>query len=848
MGNVSSKAGVSLPATWTYTPAPGYFDEMVGERAALRKHWGPLLDSLARLTREDFTRRWQEGRRIVRDNGITYNVYGDPQSTDRPWPLNPIPQMLAPDEWAEIETAIIQRANLFNAILADVYGPQRLLETGLLPPELIFGNPQFLRPCHGVTIPQNSYLHIYAADLARSPDGRWWVIADRTQAPSGAGYALENRIVSTRILPDVFAECHVRRLASFFQTLRDSLMAMAPGHRDNPRIVLLTPGPYNETYFEHAFLARYLGYSLVEGGDLAVRDNRVYLKTLGGLLPVDVVMRRQDDSYCDPLEFRNDSILGVPGLMQAVRSGAVTVANALGSGVMESPAISAFLPGLCRYLFGEELRMPPAATWWCGESYALRYVVEHLGRLVVKPAFPGPGQDPVFCSRLSEEERQKLAQRIRKQPHKYVAQEQVALSTTPVWTDDGTLSPRHLVLRVYAVAADGSYVVMPGGLSRTSSEVGSMIVSVQRGGGSIDTWVRAERPMPPLSLLRQATQPIDISRATIDLPSRVADNLFWLGRYAERIESGVRLARAVLPGVQDSADGYLDNSVRIGIRILTDMEYLPPDMEKASADTSELTSLLFDVERRGSLGWHADQLRRVAWLLRDRLSNDTWRVLNRLDAEFKTPQLPEPLRMGGAIDQLNQAILTLSAFSGLVMESMTRGQGWRVLDIGRRMERGLQMVELLKHTIVTAAEPESQRLETLLEIADSSMTYRSRYLTSLRTNLVIDLLLIDDANPRSLAFQLDRLSEHIDQLPLTSSSARLRPEARLILDARSAVRLSDLDALAKPAGSGMREELDRLLDKVGDDLRALSETLTRSYMTHATPSRPLSRFQEGPAA
>src|SRR5258706_11158880 len=400
-----------LNRAWPYQPNPAYYDEMADAAGQVRPHWRHLIEPLEQMGEAGFARRWQEGRRVIHENGATYNVYSDPQNTDRPWPLDPIPLVLDTAEWSFIATAIGQRAKLLNTILSDLYGPRKLLRDGLVPPELVFPNPAFLRPCCQAPVPGNVYLHIYAADLARSPDGQWWVIADRTQTPSGAGYALENRLVSARVLPDVFRTAHIQRLAAFFRTYRETLRSLAPGHKENPRIVVLTPGPYNETYFEHAFLARYLGYTLVEGADLTVRDNRVFLKTLGGLLPVDLIVRRQDDTYCDPLELRPDSMLGVPGLMQAVRSGTVAVANALGSGLVESAAPASFLPGLCRHMLGEELKMPALAAWWCGEEPALSYVAENLSKLVIKPAFPSRGVQPVFGMGLSEAEKAALIER-----------------------------------------------------------------------------------------------------------------------------------------------------------------------------------------------------------------------------------------------------------------------------------------------------------------------------------------------------------------------------------------------------------------------------------------------------
>ena len=380
-----------------YAPLSSCRDEMTGENASLRPHWQPFLRALDGLGLGELTRRWEEARHLIRENGVTYNIYGDPRGLDRPWQLDPIPLVFPQAEWQSLEAGLIQRARLLERVLADLYGPQRVLHEGLLPPELVLAHPGFLRPCHGLEpVPCQRHLHLYAADLGRSSDGPMCVLGDRTQAPSGAGYALENRIILTRMLPDVFRDCQVQRLALFFRSLRETLRQLAPSQADNPCVVLLTPGPYNETYFEHAFLARYLGYPLVEGADLTVRDNRVFLKLLGGLQPVDVILRRLDDDFCDPLELRGDSSLGVPGLLQAVRAGQVAVANPLGSGVVETPALLPYLPALCRYLLGEELRLPSVPTWWCGEHTAQTHVLANLHRLVIKKAFPSPAREKFF--------------------------------------------------------------------------------------------------------------------------------------------------------------------------------------------------------------------------------------------------------------------------------------------------------------------------------------------------------------------------------------------------------------------------------------------------------------------
>jgi len=837
------KSEEQFQSEWRYQPNPSFYDELMDASGKVRPHWQPLVDSLLSLGSEGLTSRWKEGRRLLHDHGVTYNVYDDPQSTDRPWPLDAIPMILSKKDWASIEAAVIQRATLLNAILRDLYGPQKLLRDRVLPSELIYPHPGFLRECSNAKLPGDTYLHLYGVDLARAPDGRWWVLADRTQTPSGAGYALENRLVASRVLPDVFETAHVHRLATFFQKYRDALRQLVPTQRENPRIVLLTAGPYNETYFEHAFLARYLGYTLVEGGDLTVRENRVYLKTLGGLLPVDVIFRRQDDSFCDPLELREDSMLGVPGLMQAVRSGTVAVANALGSGVMENAAPSAFMPSLCRHILGEDLKMPTVATWWCGQPAPFSYVTSHMNRLVIKQTFPRPDAAPIFGAKLSAAAKRNLLDRMLAAPDHYIAQEQVSLSTAPVW-EDGRLQPRHFVLRVYAVASGDSYAVMPGGLTRVTNSLDSLVVSMQHGGGSKDTWVLTDERIPEFSLLRSKAIPLAVSRATFDLPSRVADNLFWLGRYVERVEAAVRIVRSVVRRLaRESFVG--EAGLLVGQRILTKLEYMHheenTDAPLANSLEHEILQLIYDPSPRTSIGANIREIRRVAWLLRDRISADAWRILSRFEQQFSNPTVPpEALRISAALDMLDQAIITLSSFGGLVMESMTRGDGWRFLDIGRRLERATQMVQLLQYGLGFDPAIETGQLEMLLEMADSSLTYRSRYQTSMQANLVLDLLLVDEANPRSIIFQLARLREHVEQLPESRSLTRRPVEARLALSMLNQIQLAQVDELVQPDASGSCAALEALLSKLSVDLRHLSESLMRVYFSHSIPSRQLS--------
>jgi len=826
----------STASTWHlfdgYQLANGTYDEMIAAPANLRPHCEKFVQSLESLGRRELGMRWENARRAIRDNGVTYNVYGDPQGMDRPWELDMMPLLISPAEWSRIEEGLIQRARLLNLMLADLYGPQRLLREGLLPPALVFGNPGFLRPCHGIRVPNDIYLHVHAVDLTRSSDGRWWVLADRTQAPSGAGYALENRIVLSRTLPEPFRDCQVQRLASFFRAARDTLISLAPHHRDQPRVVLLTPGPYNETYFEHAYLARYLGLTLVEGGDLTVRDNRVFIKTLEGLQPVDVILRRLDDSYCDPLELRGDSFLGVAGLVEAVRAGNVTIANALGSGLIETSSMMAFLPGLSRQLLGEELKMPSVATWWCGQPKELEYVLGHLDKLVLKKVFQTEIRDPLFGKTLAEKEKSALVAEIRARPQDFVGQEQVSLSTAPVWLGS-KLEPRPIVVRVFVAASGDSYVVMPGGLTRVSNSLEVPIVSMQSGGGSKDTWVLSDTPVSTVSLLAPPGTPIRVDRAAVGLPSRVADNLYWLGRYAERAEGLMRLLRSVITRLTDEAVTEDTPELAALLEVLVGLELLPSRFAKRvplSDLEREVLSLIFKQQRHGGLREILNRLRRLASVVRDRLSIDTWRILNQLRQDLSVRQ--SRVQLSDALAHLNRAIMDLAAFSGMEMENMTRGHGWRFLDIGRRLERSIYMTNLLRAALGVAVA-DGAVLDPLLEIADSSMTYRRRYFAQPQLAPVLDLLLADETNPRSLQFQLEALADHMRNLPRETGAPSPTREEQLISQMTSRMRQPDIQALSTATGEEQLRSAKALLGSIEEGVRELSDTLAHYYFSHA---------------
>jgi uncharacterized circularly permuted ATP-grasp superfamily protein/uncharacterized alpha-E superfamily protein len=828
-----------------YRQTDGVYDEMSAAPGVLRPHWDRFIGSMSALGNEELARRWKIARQRIRENGVTYNVYGDPLGMDRPWNLDSIPLLIPPSEWNELEAGLIQRAHLLNCILADLYGPQQLLRGGLLPPALVFANPGFWRPCHGMPTAVHPYLHMLAVDLARSPDGQWWVLADRTQAPSGAGYALENRTVLAETFPDLFREFQVRRLASFFRSFRDTLLNLSPSRRDNPRVVLLTPGPFNETYFEHSYLVRYLGFTLVQGGDLTVRGSRVFLKTLDGLKPVDVILRRVDDSFCDPIELRSDSFLGVAGLVEAVRAGNVVVANALGSGLIESPAFIPFLPRLSQKLLGERLKLPSVATWWCGQPQAFRYVLDNLDFLVIKPAFPAHGMEPVFGGKLNGDERWRMITRLRERPHEFAGQEILDLSTAPVWSQN-SLTPRRVVLRAFLAASGDSWVVMPGGLARVSPSLDTPVVSMQRGGGSKDTWVLSNGPVDVFTLRHPPDRPLDLNRGEGSaLPSRAADHLFWLGRYAERCEHLARVLRCILIRLTGefgaSGTSEWDSLMRLYDCLASPHSRLSAEDPQGRLDPwqdleQEILSLIFEEQRSDSLNAVLSRAAQAAAHVRHSLSSDTLRIVSQFDTAHTSAW--GYASTGEALAVLNRCIGTLAALRGIEMENITRGPGWHFLGAGRRIERSIQLVNLFRTIVVPLSPRTWATLEMLLEVADSSMTYRSRYFTVLQPAPALDLLMNDEANPRSLAFQLQELMQHCRCLSSRPSGAGwpLSKQRRLEETAANLFR-ADIRLLCQPGEDSIREPLDQLLAGTGAALPALSDAITHVYFSHAEMER-----------
>jgi uncharacterized circularly permuted ATP-grasp superfamily protein/uncharacterized alpha-E superfamily protein len=831
-----------------YRPYTAGYDEMVAPTGEVRPHWQYLASALSGLNPGEFDQRHAESSRLLRENGVTYRVYGDPAGGERPWPLDLIPLLFPSEEWRRIESGLTQRAEVLNLLLRDIYGPRDLIRRGLLPAEFVYGHPGFLRPCHPMNSQKPHSLILYAADLARGPDGRMSVLSDRTQAPSGSGYALENRTVLSQVFPSVYRDSHVHRLAVFFQDLRASLAAYAPNGADDPRVVILTPGPLNETYFEHVFLANYLGYSLVRGDELVVRDGRVWLRSLKGLEPVDVIWRRVDDNYCDPLELLPDSDLGIPGLVEAVREGHVVVANPLGASVLENPALHAFLPAIAEHLLGRPLEFPTVATWWCGRMQERRYVIAHLDRMVVRTVHRLAGARPIYGSLLSREQRAELARRIEAQPHLYVGQDQVTFSCAPTLID-GRLAAHHAVLRAFLIARDDGYVVMPGGLTRVAPSEDNLIVSNQAGGIAKDTWIIASEPEKQASLLPTAGAIPTVSMRPPSLPPREADNLFWFARYAERSEQSMRLLRTIFTAFQSVTQfdaPYQQETLQALRQALSHITGIPLGLVGTEAPgrraepTAELVPVLSNPELRGGVAFNLRAMLEAAHGVRDPLSSDTRHLINHLQERLDALQSLSHEHLLEIQEELNQLITALAGLAGLVMEGMFRGEAWLFWEIGRRLERSLLLVSLLRGTLVLMRPRpvETTLLETVLRTCDSLTAYRRLHNAPPEATAALALLLSDESSPRALAFQLARLEKHVAALPREAGDIPLSEEARLIREASDAMRRIDLDAMVRtdPA-TGRREALDERLTRVEQLLWAASEAVGWDYFTDARGPR-----------
>ena len=832
----------------------GVWDELRAGSGALRSAWQRFAQALPLPSAQpqsqqhpataidmagDLNRRLGQVAQRIKLDGVTHNVFREGAQTgnaSRPWSLELLPQLIEPADWAAIEAGVTQRAELLEQVLADLYGPQTLLHQGLLPPALLLRHPGWLRPMIGAQPAGGQRLLIVAFDLARGPDGRWWLVSQRTQGPSGLGYVLHNRLVIARQFPDAFRELRVQRIASSYRRLLDALeqraATVAGGH--TPRVVLLTPGPYSETYFEHAYLARYLGLPLVEGGDLTVRGEGLFLKTVEGLEPVHGVLRRLDDDWCDPLELRPDSTLGVPGLLQAARNGRVVMANALGSAFLESPAIQGFLPGIAQRLMNQTLTLPALPTWWCGEAASWQNVRGQLDDKVLRSTFPRDGRTTrIHDPRHADDPHRNQRAAVHEDPDAWTAQSRLRLARAPIW-GGGAVAPRPALVRVYAIAeGNGRWHVLPGGMTRVAQREDAS-VSMQRGGTSLDTWVMTEGAVDSFSMLPKRLQVDDILARHRPVSSRTGENLFWLGRYTERTEQMVRLARATLALIDVDSETPLPVLQAMSV-LAVDTGLAPrgvPTLQKsARLFERAVLAALSDVKRSASIAYNLSALERCAAGLRERLSTEQWGLVRSMGENFAQAldapegELPALAQVLPALDRL---ALQLAAVTGTQTDRMTRDHGWRLLTVGRLLER-LQGVALrLEVFVQSQALATVPGTELLLDLFDSLITFRARYQRHEDLLALTDLLVLDSANPRAFAGVLRRLRTELSKLPGDADS--LRPFLALLPEQGAGLTL---ESLRDADDADLSQRLESLAADLGAAAAALAERIGERYFTLA---------------
>ncbi len=824
----------------------GYFsnkalnDECFNFDGEVKTHWKHLLENLEHLEGEELKGRQQELLKLLKENGVTYNVYGDTDGLNRPWLLDTIPLVISPAEWRITERGMKQRAFVLNKVLEDLYGERRLLKERIIPPELIYAHSGFLRPCDKIRQPGANQLILYAADLSRGPDSKVWVLKDRTQAPSGMGYALENRSALSRVAPELFGSYKIPDLGGFFNSMMRALLEIAPQGKEQPRIVLLTPGPRNETYFEHAFLASHMGFTLAQGDDLVARDGYVWIKTVEGLEKVDVILRRVDDNYCDPLELFEDSHLGIPGLLEVIRKGNVSVANPLGSSILENTGLMAFMHNIFKYFINEDPVFKMVATWWCGQKKEMDYVTKHVDELVIKKINRDGGSGTVIGSRLSKADKELLIRKIRTEPYLYVGQEEVSFSTVPVFTRD-KLEPRYTVLRTFLVSANGGYDIMPGGLTRCSPEKGSFLVSNQDGGIAKDTWVET----PVRNAGQALLHPADVKRKAV-LPSRAAENLFWVGRYSQRVLRTSRFIRIVLRNLTQGG-GF--NTVQVSeaqkalLHTVTHLTGTYPGFleedESASVDDrlTGVHKLICDPSMDGSILFTVSNLIKAMYAVRDRWTVDNWRIIDDIeDTRRRLAALePEGIRhVFTCLDQLNGCLLS---FLEMNRQSMYRGEGWLMYRIGQLIEElSLELVQYRSLLTFRFDEGvEFQILEALLVSNQSLSNYRSVYRTYFDIAPALDLLFINKQNPISILSQLEQLLKFVEQLPHKGQGEHDAELSNLIFGCYSKVRMLNVQELMHvDAEFGFRPALDQVCAVLSTSMARVSVSLAANYFSHTT--------------
>ena len=802
------------------------YSELFTGSGQVRDHWQLLLNEFNTKDENGFRNDYERVKTMRHDDGATINPFEIQTEQTTPWALDLLPVTISSGEWKVLEAGITQRALLLETILADIYGPQELLNSGNIPAELVFNNPSFLHVCHNMQPIGSRYLTLYAVDLYRSPDGRFQVVQDIGANPAGIGYALENRIVMSRVFGDLYHEAQIRRLAPFFQEFHNSLLLRASLRQDDPRIVLMTPGPDSPLYFEHALLSRYLDYPLVEGQDLTVRNGKVFLKKLDGLEAVEAMFRHIDDLQSDPFALRRETTSGVAGLIEVCREQNIEIVNPIGSGFINTPALRTLLPELCTHLLDEELTLENHPCWWGGSERGRDYCLEHREHLQFIPAL-NPSAGP--ANRDTD-----MGSVLQAAPSEWLGTRPLQPSSAPVWNGEA-LENNFVLFRFFACATENGFAVMPGGLAITSDSCEKLADGNPEELQSKDVWVFSDTPVKPISMLHSLSVIPEFKRSS-GLQSRVADNLLWLGRYLERAEGLIRLLRSIYRRFTREERPEDIPELPFLLSIVSARNIIPGSEDQKSEGElylelfHHLHEALFSREKTGSIITILKQVQTTARNVRDRLSVDSFRLINKLE-QFTESKGNDPIKL------LDQTLFTLHGFSGLAMEGMTRGLGWRFLDMGRRIERAIHQASLIRVALPVICETTPYSLQALLETSDSLMTYRSRYRSAFQLAPVLDLLLSDESNPKSLAFQLNQLADHISHMPQQFEKRYSSPEERNALELLTDIRLLDLTAAHCEEDTISNPELIEFLTDMESRLKECAQQITAHYLSRI-PTTP----------
>jgi uncharacterized circularly permuted ATP-grasp superfamily protein/uncharacterized alpha-E superfamily protein len=841
---------ISLGLLQTYKEKINSYDEVLDQNGQVKPYWQGLFDTLESIGIEELELRNQEIVKKLKENGVTYNVYDSNKESNRAWKLDPIPFLIHESEWKTIEEGLKQRARLLDLILKDLYGPQLLIKNAIIPAELVFDNSGFLLPCFDIRQKFDKQLLQYAVDLARGPDGKMWLLDNRTQAPSGAGYALENRIVMSKVFPELNEKTYRKRLSPYFSQLQQTVDTLGTNSNENPNVVFLTPGPGNETYFEHVYLSSYLGYTLVQGNDLLVRDGYVWLKSIDQLERVDVIIKRLDDTWCDPLELRKDSLLGIPGLLQVIRLGNIAVVNPPGTSVLENYGLMAFMQNACKFLLHEPLLMPSVATWWCGQAKELSFVLSNLPKLIIKKTNRKQGFRSIYGRLLSIEQLADLKNEILKNPKDYVAQEEVSLSTTPAFVN-GRIEPRYAALRAFLVADGEDYTVMQGGLTRSSAVKDKFEISNQLGGISKDTWIISDQPTEYKE--KSVERKNNNNQLNNSLTSRNAENLFWLGRLCERTMALRSFLKIILNRLNENVTKHGNKPPDFLVVLLKSLTHLtqtypgfvgkePKDGEVFDNEAIfedpiiELLLLINDPEKPGSVVYNLQSLLNTINQVSEKWNHDTRRIINLVEDSLVALKKTNTNNINYVNHSLDKLHIRLFSFYGNINETLPRDNGFYLLETGKNIERILSLISVFRSTFnfKKGDEEEAVLMEAILENHHLLAQYRNIYKSHLSLKAVINMVFLEKNLPYTLTYLLDTLSYYLSKLPKTNEPHRLSIAEKSALEASTIVKLIDADHLIQvDEETQFRPDLDETLSKVFELICTVSNNLSSLYFNHS---------------